>query len=75
MHSRSTLPRTRESLFILLQHNLVTFAENQEGDRLVVYYTAEIRNALLLNRYPIMMAQAEKQFGEAVTKAKIIYLV
>ncbi len=66
MHSRSSLSRTRESLFILLQHNLVTYAESQEGDQLVVFYSAEMKNALLLNRYPIMMAHAENQFGEAV---------
>nr|KAJ3419162.1 RNA polymerase III subunit C82 [Polyrhizophydium stewartii] len=71
---RSTLPAlvqatklsvkiTRESLFILIQHHLVTHAEATEGTRAVVYYQASIREILLRERFPLFIHTAASLFG------------
>ncbi|KAH9252674.1 hypothetical protein BASA81_009366 [Batrachochytrium salamandrivorans] len=63
----------RESLFILIQHHLVTFAENTEGVRVVVYYEANIAEILLRDRFSLYITTATSHLGASagliITKA------
>lgn len=53
----------RDSLFILIQHNLVSFADLPEGSKLVTYYSLEIAN--ILNRILFMkiLSLAKEKYG------------
>ena len=59
----------RESLFVLLQHNLVTFWEHTEGSRLVPYYQLEVQNVLLLDRYPTYIKIASDIYSQEVSSS------
>ncbi|KAJ3056234.1 DNA-directed RNA polymerase III subunit RPC3 [Rhizophlyctis rosea] len=62
--AKISLRLVRESLFVLLQHNLVTFWEHTEGSRLVPYYQLEVQNVLMLDRYPTYIKVVMDQYGE-----------
>ncbi|KAK5667797.1 RNA polymerase III subunit C82 [Batrachochytrium dendrobatidis] len=53
----------RESLFILIQNHQVTFAENTEGMRVVVYYEANIKEILLRDRFALYISTASTHLG------------
>ncbi|KAL1923241.1 uncharacterized protein VTP21DRAFT_9617 [Calcarisporiella thermophila] len=59
------LPRkeVRESLVILMQHNLVYYAEVQEGPNLVTYYEADPIQILLRLRFPAILYYTREWFG------------
>ncbi|TPX65594.1 hypothetical protein SpCBS45565_g05058 [Spizellomyces sp. 'palustris'] len=58
----------RESLFVLIQHNIVTYAEAPEGTRMVVYYQADVRNIILRDRFPLYIRTVQARFGEESEK-------
>lgn len=55
--------QVRESLFVMIQHNIAVYAESQERNRIVVYY--EIYRPELLHRalLPKALYFAQKWFG------------
>lgn len=61
-------PRTvKESLFILIQHGLVTFAETSEGGRRgIAYYEILPLRVLLRNQFPFYASAAKSLYGEEV---------
>ncbi|KAJ3153818.1 DNA-directed RNA polymerase III subunit RPC3 [Geranomyces variabilis] len=56
--------QVRESLFILIQHNMVTYAESAEGSRMVVYYQININAILLRDRFSLYMRAVRQKCGE-----------
>ncbi|KAJ3019632.1 DNA-directed RNA polymerase III subunit RPC3 [Thoreauomyces humboldtii] len=62
---RGDLParQVRESLFVLLQHSIVTHAETAEGPRMVVYYQADPTAILLRDRFPLYLKAVRERCG------------
>ncbi|TPX61940.1 hypothetical protein PhCBS80983_g00859 [Powellomyces hirtus] len=56
--------QVRESLFTLIQHNVVTYAETAEGSRMVVYYQADIDAILVRDRFPLYMRAVRERCGD-----------
>ncbi|KAJ3295487.1 DNA-directed RNA polymerase III subunit RPC3 [Borealophlyctis nickersoniae] len=54
----------KESLFVLLQHNIVVYAETAEGSRMIVYYRAEVDRILLMDRFPLYVQTTKQLFGQ-----------
>ncbi|KAI0219067.1 RNA polymerase III subunit C82 [Massospora cicadina] len=67
----TTVPRKqiRESLFILLQHNLVTYADVPEGPRFVTYYSLEQQNILDRANLLGILSLAKERYGNAENPA------
>ncbi|KAI9089577.1 RNA polymerase III subunit RPC82 helix-turn-helix domain-containing protein [Phlyctochytrium arcticum] len=74
-HGRSPIPvisrsielsprQIRESLFILIHHGLVTYAEIPEGTRMAVYYKASPEEIALRDCFPLYMAEINARYGE-----------
>jgi hypothetical protein len=60
------LKTIREVLFVFIHHNLVTFAESEEGSRFVVYYEISILNTLLRDRFAFYILMTRRRFNEDV---------
>jgi DNA-directed RNA polymerase III subunit RPC3 len=56
----------KESLFILLQHGLISFTETVEGSRAIVYYEAIPHRILIRNQFPHYISAAKALYGEEV---------
>ena len=56
----------KSSLFILLQHGLISFVESAEGSRAIVYYEAKVDQILKRNHIPIYMATVSHMLGSDV---------
>ncbi|KAI9347322.1 RNA polymerase III subunit RPC82-domain-containing protein [Obelidium mucronatum] len=56
--------QVRESLFLLIQHNIISFTEANEGLRVVCYYSVNPLQVLLRDRYPLYLQIAKQRFGE-----------
>ncbi|CAG8581049.1 1192_t:CDS:10 [Diversispora eburnea] len=70
--SKFTLSKTRECLFILIQHNLVYWAETKEGKRIGIYYSIEKDEILARLNFGIYIKNANE--WEANEIIKIILL-
>ncbi|KAJ3382678.1 DNA-directed RNA polymerase III subunit RPC3 [Entophlyctis sp. JEL0112] len=58
-----SLKATREALFILIQHSLVSYTEAAEALRIVVYYSVNPLSILLRDRIPLYASVANERFG------------
>jgi hypothetical protein len=56
----------REVLFVFIHHNLVTFAESEEGNRVVIYYEISILNTLLRDRFSFYILMTKMKLNEEV---------
>ncbi|KAI9347949.1 RNA polymerase III subunit RPC82 helix-turn-helix domain-containing protein [Zopfochytrium polystomum] len=56
--------QVRECLFVLIQHNVVQFTETVEGQRVLVYYTANLDGIVARDRIPLFAYLARVRFGE-----------
>ncbi|CAG8537039.1 6137_t:CDS:10, partial [Scutellospora calospora] len=58
--AKFTLTKTRECLFILIQHNLVYWAESREGQRIGIYYSIEKDEILTRLNFGIYIKNANE---------------
>jgi transcription initiation factor IIE alpha subunit len=56
----------RELLFVLVQNNLVTYADVEEGARIVVYYEISVEQILLRDRFPVYVLLTKLKLNEDV---------
>ncbi|ORY49766.1 hypothetical protein BCR33DRAFT_847056 [Rhizoclosmatium globosum] len=56
--------QVREALFVLIQHNIVSYTEAPEGLRVVVHYSVNALQVLLRDRFPEYIRIAKLRFGE-----------
>ncbi|KAJ3087085.1 DNA-directed RNA polymerase III subunit RPC3 [Quaeritorhiza haematococci] len=67
--------QVRESLFILVQHHCVRYANTAEGSRMIFHYLAQIPEILQRDRFPLFVRIAEERFGElgAICVRELLY--
>jgi hypothetical protein len=53
----------KESLCILIQHNIVTFAETIEKGRKMIFYEVNLLNVLLRERFPRYIQHTRREIG------------
>lgn len=58
--------QTKEAIFILIQHNIVTFAESVEKGRNLIYYQVVIENIFLRDRFGTFLYFTRTRLGENV---------
>ncbi|CAG8676560.1 9301_t:CDS:2, partial [Acaulospora morrowiae] len=61
--AKYTLSKTRESLFILIQHNIVYWTETREGSRIGIYYSIEKDEILTRLNFGIYIKNANEWIG------------
>ena len=64
--SKQSVKTVKESLIKLLQHRLITYAEQAQGTRVITFYEINIHNVMLRDRFPLYIQIAISNFGEAV---------
>lgn len=69
--SKMPIRTVRESLFVLMQHGLVKYAESPEGQRLIAHYVAISENIIRRTRYPLYLYKAGLEFGPIVKQCCI----
>lgn len=57
-----------------MQHNIVLQAEQEEGNRLVTYYSIDMMEVLLRNRIPLYMDVVESKYKEAVCSFSFLFV-
>ncbi|KAI8999339.1 RNA polymerase III subunit RPC82 helix-turn-helix domain-containing protein [Gaertneriomyces semiglobifer] len=71
---RSTLPlicraseispkKVRESLFVLIQHGIVTYFDTEEKNRIVTYYEAHVHKITVRDCFPLFIHTVRAQLG------------
>jgi DNA-directed RNA polymerase III subunit RPC3 len=60
---QQTPKQIKESLCILIQHNIVTFAEAIEKGRKLIFYEVNLLNVLLRERFPKYIQYTRKEIG------------
>jgi hypothetical protein len=58
--SKQSVSNTRECLFVLIQHNLVYWAETREGSHNTIHYSIEQNEALARVNFDIYVKYANK---------------
>ncbi|KAJ3030889.1 UNVERIFIED_CONTAM: DNA-directed RNA polymerase III subunit RPC3 [Siphonaria sp. JEL0065] len=58
-----TTKQVKEALFLLIQHNIVSYTEAAEGLRVVCYYSVNPLQVLLRDRFPLYIKTAKDLFG------------
>ena len=73
---RSELPlkTVREALFCLIQHNLVTFAENEEGTRVITYYQISPLEIMFRDRFTLYLLLAKNRLDSQMP-LKLLQLI
>ncbi|KAJ3342354.1 DNA-directed RNA polymerase III subunit RPC3 [Gonapodya sp. JEL0774] len=62
-HTKLPARQVRESLFVLIQHNLMHWIESTEGQRVVTHYNIEEEEVLARLRLPLHAALVRTLFG------------
>ncbi|KAJ3069813.1 DNA-directed RNA polymerase III subunit RPC3 [Podochytrium sp. JEL0797] len=62
-HSELTPRAVRSALFVLIQHNIVSFTEASEGLAIRVYYSVNKMQVLLRDRFALYLQLAQERFG------------
>ncbi|CAJ0751673.1 13057_t:CDS:2, partial [Entrophospora sp. SA101] len=62
-HSKLTISKTRECIFVLIQHNLVYWAESREGEKIFVYYSIEKNEIISRLNFGIYLKNANEWVG------------
>lgn len=56
----------KECLFVLIHHNIVTYAETPEGTKMTVYYKADARSIICRDRFSPYLNSVKERLGEEV---------
>ncbi|KAI9209760.1 RNA polymerase III subunit RPC82 helix-turn-helix domain-containing protein [Polychytrium aggregatum] len=61
--SKQSAKNVRESLFILIQHNIVMFTEQAEGLRIMVFYSIDELQIMFRDRYSLYVSKIAEEYG------------
>jgi hypothetical protein len=61
--TKQTPKQVKESLGVLIQHRIITFAESFEKGRKFVFYQVNVMNILLRERFPKYIHHIRKEIG------------
>nr|CAG8448054.1 9478_t:CDS:10 [Entrophospora candida] len=67
-HSKLTISKTRECIFVLIQHNLVYWAESREGEKIFVYYSIEKNEIISRLNFGIYLKNANEWIGHLCSR-------
>ncbi|CAJ0853357.1 8681_t:CDS:10 [Entrophospora sp. SA101] len=67
-HSKLTISKTRECIFVLIQHNLVYWAESREGEKIFVYYSIEKNEIISRLNFGIYLKNANEWVGHRCSR-------